>query len=124
MKKGIIKVSAWIAVIIVAILGVNKLVHATMASQEIVYEDTSSKYPNINLTTVTRQTKSYTYSISKPSTSGEKINSIIDKWIDKKKETFINEVEGNKKLFRKTPHADLNIQVETNPINNNPKLRK
>ncbi|MBS4202390.1 polysaccharide deacetylase family protein [Bacillus sp. FJAT-49732] len=122
MWKKIFKVTAWIAAIIV-IFGINKLVYATyplMASKEVTHEETSSsKYPNINLTTITKQTKSYTFSISKPSTNSENINSKIDEWIDKKKDTFIKEVEDNKKLFRKNPQADLNIQVETHRITKN-----
>ncbi|MBS4220698.1 polysaccharide deacetylase family protein [Bacillus sp. FJAT-49711] len=121
MKKGIYKVLAWIAAIIVVVLGINKLVYATyplMSSPELI-EETSSKYPNINLTTFTKETKGYTYSLSKPSTSSEKINSKIEEWIQKKQDTFIKEAEGNKKLFRKTPQADLNIQMETYRISKN-----
>ncbi|MFS0646329.1 polysaccharide deacetylase family protein [Siminovitchia sp. 179-K 8D1 HS] len=121
MKR--IKLPGWITItIMIAILliagGIHKLAGASKikAQEEIQKEKIISRYPKINLKTVTKQTDQYTYSINHPETDSEKINRYIDEWIKEKKEAFLKAVKHYGENLPKGEPAHLNIQMETNRI--------
>ncbi|NBJ71192.1 MULTISPECIES: polysaccharide deacetylase family protein [Clostridia] len=93
----------------------NKLVNhqANIKAERVKENESNSKYPDIQLKTFSQETDAYTYSISKPETRSEKINSTIAKWIKGQKEAFLKTVSLSKRIKEV---AHLNIQLETNRI--------
>ncbi|VEF46211.1 polysaccharide deacetylase [Bacillus freudenreichii] len=99
--------------------GIGRLVNASIKSksqEEVQDEKVISKYPKLNLKTTTKQTDEYTYSINEPDTDSEKLNQVIDRWINGQKEKFLKEVAQNKEGLPDSMRADLNIQMETHRI--------
>ncbi|MBD8005439.1 polysaccharide deacetylase family protein [Bacillus norwichensis] len=119
---GRTKLFGWILLFLVIFLiigGVDKLVNGSIkakSQEEIQDEKVISKYPKINLKTVTKQTDTYTYSINEPDIDSEKVNQSINKWIKGQKKRFVKEAEQNETGMSDGMRADLNIQMETHRI--------
>ncbi|GIN21491.1 polysaccharide deacetylase family protein [Siminovitchia fordii] len=120
--SGRIKLPGWILLFLVIFLiigGIDRLINVSIkakSQEEIQEEKVISKYPKINLKTVTKQTDEYTYSINEPDIDSEKVNKSINKWIKDQKEKFVKEAEDNKEVQTDGMRADLNIQMETHRI--------
>ncbi|GIP64049.1 hypothetical protein J32TS6_26040 [Virgibacillus pantothenticus] len=120
-----IKLPGWILLFLLILLictGINRLIpfpnklvnkKDNIKAERVEENESNSKYPDIQLKTLSQETDAYTYSISKPETKSKKINSSINKWIKSQKESFLKTVSINKKT---KGVAHLNIQLETNRI--------
>ncbi|MBU5267686.1 polysaccharide deacetylase family protein [Virgibacillus proomii] len=120
-----IKLPEWILLFLLILLlgiGINKLItypnklvnkKDNIQAEKVEEDESNSKYPDIHLKTFSKETDTYTYSISNPETKSEKINSSINRWMKRQKESFLKTVNINEKTLRP---AHLNIQLETNRI--------
>ncbi|MDY0408255.1 hypothetical protein [Paracerasibacillus soli] len=85
---------------------IKEKVVKTVNTQEI------SKFPGLNLRTETITTKDYTMSMSIPVTKSDKINQEIEKWINMRKNEFLDNIKDQKNSFI----SHLNIQVKTRSV--------
>lgn len=75
-----------------------------------------SKYPGLELETITQDTNLYTSSISYLITEDEDINETIKNWISSQQKQFMNQVDENKSLLNKDHRANLTITVDTHQL--------
>ncbi len=122
-----IKLPGWILLVLLILLlssGINKLITSpnklvnkkdNIQAEKVEENESNSKYPDIQLKTFSKETDTYTYSISNPETKSKQINASINKWIKRQKELFLKTININEKT---QGVAHLNIQLETNRITN------
>lgn len=117
-----LKFPAWVVIgtaMILIVAGVIQLFDSAGLRKSAENVTTISKYPGLDLHTLTKETDHYTYSTSQPETEHQAINESINQWIDGEKGAFLKEVEISKESLDDTMRAHLNIQVETNRMSEN-----
>ncbi|WP_053070500.1 polysaccharide deacetylase family protein [Alkalihalobacillus pseudalcaliphilus] len=80
---------------------------------DINYE---SRYAGLDIEFVSKHSEDYTTSISKPVTSSQKVNEKIEAWLTEQEEQFLEDVHKLKSSGTLDVQANLNIQLETNPL--------
>ncbi|WP_213421165.1 polysaccharide deacetylase family protein [Bhargavaea massiliensis] len=112
-----LKFPAWVVIgtaMILIVAGVIQLSGSADLRKSAETVTTISKYPGLDLHTLTKETDHYTYSISQPETEHQVINESIDRWINRETEAFLKEVGKYKEDPDDSMRGHLNIQVETN----------
>lgn len=115
-----IKLPGWIVLFLLVVLlgmGIDKIVKK-FGTVGIVVANSEvwSKYSGINLNTETKEAKTYTSSISKPTTKGEKINKGIHEWLQQQENDFLNSLQDYEDILNEEYRAHLNILLETEKV--------
>lgn len=115
-----IKPPGWIVLFLLVVLlgiGVNKIVEKFETVGIVVANsEVWSKYSGINLNTETKEAKTYTSSISKPTTKGEKINKGIHEWLQHQENDFLNSLQEYEEILNEQYRAHLNILLQTEKV--------
>lgn len=113
----------WMGIFIIAVLmsiGFNQMINKSEADEVVIVNSENwSKYPGINLQTQTKEAKTYTLSVSKPTTKSDKINQSIGEWLEQQEETFFDSMQEFEGILNEEFRAHLNIQVETEKVSEN-----
>lgn len=118
-----IKPPGWIVLFLLVALigfGFNQLIKKfDNVGVVVANSEVWSKYSGINLHTETKEAKTYTSSISKPTTKGEKINRVIHEWLQQQENNFLNSLQDYEDILNEKYRAHLNIPLETEKVSSN-----
>ncbi|MFF5994851.1 polysaccharide deacetylase family protein [Lysinibacillus sp. KU-BSD001] len=117
-----IKWAGWVALILFSVVTfgtiyyfVSPAIEASSGTNHTAEVEEISEDASLNIRTDTKETDTYTMSISMPTFKSKSLNLPIKEWMEQQKSVFIEEVERNSEMLNadNLAHLTIDLKVET-----------